>query len=156
MLLLTWFRRVSNPQMQGLRQLTFIYSSSCVKNGSVRYELTCEDGSCRIVIIPKFVPKEQAFIRDVEDAFAEKLLSILKKYKAGSWNGFHRVDKIIADGSSFTLNVRFQNGKEIHAHGYMHVPPHFREFRQEMDELFMPLYPEEQDINRKMKRRKII
>lgn len=143
MSLRTWFQRVTNAQMQGIFELTFYYSVGTALHAAVRYALKYDHETYKIIIIPKYVPEEQAFTREVDDGFAEKLLLILKKYHVGSWNGFRRINKKIADGRSFTLNVGFQNGKSIYAHGYMKYPRHYRDFRLELDELFMSFYPKD-------------
>ena len=126
--------------MDRIRSLTFRYSTGNMRDSFVSYILREKNGGYSAVIIPDGVGEENACTVTVPEVFAEKVLSVLKQYHVGRWNSFHKVNKHILDGRSFTLAVHFANGKEIYAHGYMRYPKHYREVRDALNACFMRLY----------------
>lgn len=70
------------------------------------------------------------------EKFEEELINVLNKYNIVSWNGFNKSDKYILDGSGFSLNVDYNDHKSIKASGYMKYPRNYREFNNEISELY--------------------
>ena len=126
--------------MTGIRFLSFSYTVNTACYGDVYYDLKRENEQYTVQICPDGVPSEKAFRCQADAHFAEEIAALLRQYKVSQWNGFHKVNKRILDGRSFTLAVHFENGKEIHAHGYMRYPKNYREFRDAIDACFMRLY----------------
>ena len=109
-------------------------------NANVEYTFKKGKDGCIVTVKPNRVPEKELYETAVPDSFEAVLVDLLKKYRVGRWNGFNKFEKRIADGRSFTLNAALDNGRSISAHGYMKFPAGYREFRQEADDLFMPLY----------------
>lgn len=140
-MILSLFKRVSLRHMNHIQYLTFYYSTGNRQDASVDYALTTEEnGRYTVKIIPDGVKEKDAFVTEVDECFADKVLAVLKQYCVGRWNGFDRIEKRILDGRSFTLNVGFLSGKSIHAHGYMCWPKNYREVKEALNAAFMPLY----------------
>lgn len=134
------FRIVRKKDMDRISHLSFRYTAGTALNARVRYELTEKNGHCHIFVLPKGHSENEALAIDVPNSFAESVRQILLQYHTGRWNGFDKKCRRVLDGRSFTLNVRFHSGKEIHAHGYMRRPKHFREVRAALDDRFMSVY----------------
>ena len=134
------FRIVRKKDMDRISHLSFRYTAGTALNARVRYELTEKNGRCHIFVLPKGHSENEALAIDVPNSFAESVRQILLQYHTGRWNGFDKKCRRVLDGRSFTLNVRFHSGKEIHAHGYMRRPKHFREVRAALDDRFMSAY----------------
>ncbi len=137
------FGRVSDKAMDKIQHLHFSYTTGYARYASVSYSLE-EDGQYTAQICPDGRPEEQTVSYVVPKDVAETIITLFRKYHVGRWNGFHKVDKHILDGRSFTLSVRFDSGSTINAHGYMRWPKHYREIRAALDRLFMSIYHEKQ------------
>jgi len=87
-----------------------------------------KDGSYTAEYKPSGVPDEQALTKQVDYDFAESLSQLMRDMKINRWNGFDKHNKMVMDGTGFSLDVRFTNGKEIRAHGYMKWPAGYSEF----------------------------
>lgn len=74
----------------------------------------------------------------VDEAFVQKLTDICNAHKISRWDGFHKSDKNVLDGSGFSLNVTYEGGGKISAGGYMRYPRGFSEFRDEINTLCAP------------------
>lgn len=64
----------------------------------------------------------------------DKLEEIINAYDINSWDGFHESDLDILDGSAFTLNITYSDGKEVNADGYMVWPEGYDEARDSLME----------------------
>ncbi len=116
-------------------------------NSFVRYVLKKDkSGKYVVEICPDQVAEEDKFISEVNGGFAEEIVMILKKYHVGRWNGFKKIDRMVLDGDGFSLEVSFQNGSRIYAHGYMRYPKNYSAVRAELDNVFMELYPADRNI----------
>lgn len=61
----------------------------------------------------------------VDDGFADEIRTILAKNKTHKWDDFHKKNAFISDGERFTFSMRFSDGTQIEASGYMAYPKHF-------------------------------
>ena len=66
--------------------------------------------------------------------------NILNKYNVYKWNNFHKYDKNVLDGNSFSFNVNYQDNKSISASGYMKWPDNYGDVRNELESIFVSLY----------------
>jgi hypothetical protein len=60
----------------------------------------------------------------------------LNEHEVARWNGFDKNNRNVLDGNSFTLSVTMENGKDIHAHGYMKWPKGYQETKAALDGFF--------------------
>lgn len=65
--------------------------------------------------------------KEIDKSYLEELAKIINDNEIYKWNGFDKSDKNILDGSSFTLEVNYSNGKTLKAHGYMKYPKNYNE-----------------------------
>ena len=137
MSVLSFLKAVPNSKITDLKRFIFSYSTGTMMNSSVSKD---KSGKYVVEICPDEVAEEDKYISEVNVGFAEKIVMILKKYHVGRWNGFNKIDRMVMDGDGFSLDVSFQNGSRIHAHGYMRYPKNYSSVRGELDTAFMNLY----------------
>ena len=71
-------------------------------------------------------------------AFIQALEALCAKHDVKRFDGFDKYNKYMHDGSGFSLYVRYDNGQSINAHGMNEWPSGYRDFSDEMHELFRP------------------
>ena len=114
----------------------YFFTKGYARNADIRYELEFKDNKYFATIKHWGIPEEEATILEVDESFEKKLEEILKKYNVSSWDGFQKSDKHVLDGNSFDLYIKMEEENNIDASGYMKWPKNYREFKQEVIELF--------------------
>ena len=99
-----------------INKVYFTYSTGNYMNASVSYE------DAREYVVDKKILKE--------------IEIILKQYHVAIWDNFHKYDKNVLDGNSFSFRVCFENNQEIEANGYMKWPKNYQEVKKELNEIF--------------------
>lgn len=135
-----FFKYVRLSDRDRIRRFRFSYGTGIACNASVVYILTEKNEKYQVSIKPDGIPEAQAYVRTVDEEFPQQLLQMLKAFRIGRWNGYHKVDKMVLDGTGFSLEVHFFSGKTIRAHGYMRTPQNYGEVRAELNRMFMRLY----------------
>ena len=131
-----------------IQKFRYFYTKGYCMNAEVIYTLECNK-NCEIEIKPYLEPIENTKKIIVEKDFVEKLESILKKYKVGSWNDFHKANKYVLDGDSFSINITFQDQTTLSASGYMEWPKNYGDVKKEIEDLFAEqLSSKEKERNR--------
>lgn len=136
MTLLTLFGCRRTSVIGHLTSFSFSYSTGNMMDASVCYTLKAEDGTVTITIKPDRVPDEQAVTVTADEAAVRELERILNEHEVAHWNGFNKNNRNVLDGNSFTLSVTMENGKDIHAHGYMKWPKGYQETKAALDGFF--------------------
>ena len=76
---------------------------------------------------------------EIDKNTAAQIAALYKKHNLRKWNGYDRTARHVLDGDGFTLKIKFRDGKDLRAHGSNAFPKGYREFRDEMREIFKPL-----------------
>ncbi len=134
-------------RISDIKSFCFSYSVNMMMNGNVSYEVILEDGKYKAIIKPYMVSKDNALVLDFTDEQVEKLKNILIDNDVGKWNGFDKNNKMVLDGNSFSLFIRFVNGEDISAYGYMMWPSNYGIVRGELDNFFYEIYKVERPDN---------
>lgn len=132
-LVLFFLRKEKN--INNINKLTFSYSTGNYMNASVSYELVCKD-KCILSFKDDGVSYEDAKEYEVDKKILKEIEIILKQYHVARWDNFHKYDKNVLDGNSFSFRVCFENDREIEANGYMKWPKNYQEVKKELNELF--------------------
>ena len=136
-LLLALFLGRAKPVKIGeIEYFHFGYNSGSMVNASVSYTLNLKDGVYTASVKPLYEPEEATKTVTVDDSFARELERLLVQYKVGKWNGFHKFNKMVMDGSNFGLSVIMTDGTSLDAHGYMKWPKNYSEVRNGIEALF--------------------
>ena len=128
-----FLRREKN--ITNITEVHFSYSTGNYINASVSYELICKD-KCMLSFKDDGVSYENAREYEVDKKILKEIEIILKKYHVARWDNFHKYDKNVLDGNSFSFRVCFENNQEIEASGYMKWPKNYQEVKKELSEIF--------------------
>ena len=118
-----------------INKVYFTYSTGNYMNASVSYELICKD-KCMLSFKDDGVSYEDAREYVVDKKILKEIEIILKQYHVARWDNFHKYDKNVLDGNSFSFRVCFENDQEIEANGYMKWPKNYQEVKKELNEIF--------------------
>jgi len=107
----------------------FSHKTSGSRAGYTRY-LVVEKRNGKVYV--KTLPDGEGFEedlveREVSEECLRELTQYLKDHKVGKWAGFEKYNKNVLDGTSWSLDIRLENDKEIEANGYMSYPKNYRE-----------------------------
>lgn len=65
--------------------------------------------------------------KEVDKSILNDISEIVKENKIYEWNEFNKSDKNVTDGNSFKLKIKYVDGKEINAYGYMKYPKNYEQ-----------------------------
>lgn len=132
-LVLFYLRKEKN--ITNINKVYFTYSTGNYINASVSYELICKD-KCILSFKDDGVSYEDAKEYEVDKKILKEIEIILKQYHVARWNNFHKYDKNVLDGNSFSFSVSYGNKQGIEASGYMKWPKNYQEVKKELSEIF--------------------
>ncbi len=132
----------SGAPAKDLKSFHFSYSTGNMMNASVSYDLRFEDGVYTASVKPNLVPEEEAFVCTVDESFVRELESFLQEMRVDRWNNFHKSNKYVLDGNSFSFSYRTKDGKDVSASGYMKWPKKYQEVKSGLDGIFGKLMPQ--------------
>lgn len=72
----------------------------------------------------------------LDSAFMESISQLCSRYNIAKWDGFEGHNRSVSDGSGFSLDVRFDNGKSVDARGMNKFPNGYGDFKAEMNSIF--------------------
>ena len=131
-----------NKTIEGITRIHFSYSVGNYMDGSIDYELLCDD-ECKLYYKGNRIPiekrKEYAFDKNTVREIEEKLNS----YRVSQWDGFRGGNKFVLDGDSFSLYIQYKDGKSIDAHGYENWPKNYSDVKNYLIQVFSEVIPEE-------------
>lgn len=132
--------RPKKTKISKIKSLSFSYSQGYSAYAYNRYSLEYKENKYIATVKPYGIPDDDFVEVNVDENFVQKIEDILSKYNVGSWDGFHKSDKYVLDGDSFSLSVHFIDDTSISASGYMRWPENYGNVRNELDSLFIGLY----------------
>ena len=68
--------------------------------------------------------------------------ALVQEMGLAEWNGYHKIDRDVLDGASFSLNVEFEDGGVIDASGSNCFPRDYSEKASAIGEFFEKLMEE--------------
>lgn len=142
-LLLFFTSRPKN--IENIKTMRFGYSNGWSRYGYVYYDLYKENDEYYVTIKPNEIPEEEAQTVKLSDEQLEKLYEILNKYHVSKWNKFHKTEKNVLDGDSFSFYLHTEDGIDVSASGYMRWPNNYHEVKNAFYELFDSLYEYKED-----------
>lgn len=123
-----------------IKYMHFSYSTGNMMYSNVSYDIDYEDNKYIVTIKPSGISNEDAKIIEIDENIMQKVADILNKYDVYYWDKFHKSDRNILDGNSFSFNLKTKDNKTIDASGYMKWPTNYRNVREELNSLFQDLY----------------
>ena len=125
---------------ENLKYMHFSYSTGNMINSNVQYTIEFKKYRYFVTIKPNDIPNEEEKTLEIDDNSLNKVIDTLNKYKIYRWNNYHKVDKNVLDGNSFSFQLKTKDGKEIDASGYMKWPKDYYKVRGELDSIFDSIY----------------
>lgn len=65
--------------------------------------------------------------KEIDSSKLEELAKLINKEKIYEWNNFEEKKEGVLDGNSFSLTIKYDDGKTITAKGYMKYPKNYDE-----------------------------
>ena len=128
------FKLFNNKKITDIKSLEYNISDGRMMYGNTYYELKC-DSKCILKSNLEGMEDEKYITVDVDKNSVSKIIDILNKYNAYSWNGFNKSDKNVLDGTSYYF--RLDTGSDtIDASGYMKYPKNFGVAIKEIIKIF--------------------
>ena len=128
--------------IEDIKKFNFRYTSGYMMNSDTSYEITCDD-KCILELKPIYVAEEDKLSIELTKEEIDSLIKIINDNKVTKWDGFHKSDKYVLDGDTFSLTIYTKDDREISASGYMMYPKNYSSFRTSVDSLFEKYIPEE-------------
>ncbi len=77
--------------------------------------------------------------KEIKKEDIEKLSEIIDKNDIKEWNGFDESKEGIYDGYGFRLEIEYESGEKIKAHGYMEEPENYDEAHRDLTKFLLSL-----------------
>ena len=123
-------------KIENTKSFSLNYSVGYHMNGDYTYEVILENDKYIASYKKYCVDPEDALKKEVDIEFVHKIEELMTKYQVNKWDGFNKSDKDVLDGNSFSFSYSSTDNKSIEAHGYMKWPKNYREFRDEISDLY--------------------
>ena len=133
-------KKDNTKELSNIKYLHFTYTTGYHMNAYVIYDIEIKDGKYVASIKPTDIPDEDKKEYVLETSTVKEIEKKLNEYKISSWNGFHKSDKYVLDGDSFSLSINYENNENISASGYMSWPDNYREVKDYLDSILGSLY----------------
>ncbi len=131
--LFLFFKKEKN--IDSIKELYFSYTTGTHAEASVNYELVCKD-KCILSFKDDGVRYDDAIKKEVDKKILKEIEIILKQYHVAKWDEFHKFDKNVLDGDSFSFRVCYGENHEVEASGYMMWPKSYHEVKKKLIILF--------------------
>ena len=122
-------------KIKDIQHLTFSYSVGYAMNANYLYDILCDE-ICNVKIKPNGIAEDDAYKFTISSKIMDEVYDLLIKYQVGKWNGFHKVDKHVLDGNSFSLSIKMKNGDILSASGYMKYPKNYKNVKEGFLKIF--------------------
>lgn len=123
-----------------IKYMNFTYTTGNAMYSSVNYKIEYKDYKYIATIKPSGKSEEEAKQIEIDENTLEKIVEVLNKYNVYTWNNFHKNNKSVLDGTSFSFNLETKEDKTIDASGYMRWPNNYKNVRDELNTIFNSLY----------------
>ena len=124
--------------IENTKSFNMFYTKGYAINSDIRYEYELIDNEYHVYVKPYGISEEDKIEVVVSNDFIKSIEEVLNKYEVYKWDGFNKSDNNVLDGDSFHIGVSM-DGMNISASGYMMYPEHYREVREELDNIFNEL-----------------
>ncbi len=71
--------------------------------------------------------------KSITESDLNELAKIINDYKIYEWNGFHKSDKNVLDGYSFSIEIQYSDGEIMEASGYMKYPNNYEKAHEALE-----------------------
>lgn len=110
-----------------------------IGGNSHTYEVKVKDGVATILVRDMRHHDYDDMTDTIDMSLVDSLAALCAKHDVLRWDGYDKYNRHIHDGHGFSLSVRYDDGKNMSAHGMNMSPSGFWDFDEELHELFAPL-----------------
>ena len=127
---------------KGTNEITsFTYTFGSFNSGSYQYKIQSKNNKI-LFSVDAFDPKKGNINtnKEINNNQIYELNKIINENNIEKWNNFNKRDDNILDGYSFSINIKYKNGKKISASGYMKYPKNYNKAHNELKKFLESLY----------------
>ena len=135
-MLVSFLTGCGKKNIADIASFRFTFSNGSMMNSGETYGLKLQNNSYTLEYKPRYAPNTCTVRTEVDKSFAKELEDILNQYEVRKWQGFDKNAKNVMDGDSFSLSVKYGQGTEVSAHGYMKWPTNYSNVKGEIMALF--------------------
>lgn len=132
-------------EITSIKSMHLSYSNGWSAYSYTRYDLEKRDDGYYVEIKPYGYSDDEMQEVKLSKKDINKIIEVLNKYNVVKWNGFHKSDQGVLDGDSFSFSLHTEDDIDVSASGYMRWPDNYRNVRDELGEIFNPLYEYKDD-----------
>ena len=138
-IIITFFaiKRINNKvDISNSELVSFTFNRGYGLGGAINYKIYRENGNVYYEV-ESFTGKtydDSETRKEIDSVFLNDLEKIIIENDIASWNGFDEADSSIEDGSGFKLEIKYVDGKEINAKGYMKYPANYKDIEKKIDD----------------------
>ena len=132
-------------EITSIKSMHLSYSNGWSAYSYTRYDLEKKDDGYYVEIKPYGYSDDEMQDVKLSKKDINKIIEVLNKYNVVKWDGFHKSDQGVLDGDSFSFSLHTEDDIDVSASGYMRWPDNYRNVRDELGEIFNPLYEYKDD-----------
>lgn len=132
-------------EITSIKSMHLSYSNGWSAYSYTRYDLEKKDDGYYVEIKPYGYSDDEMQEVKLSKKDINKIIEVLNKYNVVKWDGFHKSDQGVLDGDSFSFSLHTEDDIDVSASGYMRWPDNYRNVRDELGEIFNPLYEYKDD-----------
>lgn len=126
-------KNIENSEKYNIEIDSFSYYYGSYHGGYIQYGIYTEDDKAYMSAYG-YNSLNVNFKKEIDKSVLNNISKIVAKNKIYKWNGFSKSDDDVLDGYSFTLIIKYVDGKEIRAYGYMEYPSNYNQWHKEITE----------------------
>ena len=132
----------------GIMRYRYIYCNS-FRSGSFNFEVVRNDSDSAVI---KYLSADHDEYGTMELKTSGEILDALYqmylKHKAARWNGYHKYNEGVLDGSGFSFDIEFNDGENMSCSGDNCSPEGYGAYKKELLEIIEPYLQQMRDKGR--------
>ncbi len=120
-----------------IEKMEYSYAATYI-GGIYTYSVLKTDEANRLEVVYMSINEDNPYTADVSDEDMKALTDIVRRYDMGSWDGYHKSNTNVLDGSSFSILVGLNDGTSISASGSNCGPKDYRAACREIVNILQP------------------
>lgn len=127
---------IKTQEISDITHFYFTYSKGYAMNSYITYQIDKTNNKYIVKIKPYGKSEDEKIEKEISKEDVVKLENMLNKYNVYKWDGFHKTDKNVLDGDSFSCTINTESDVRVSASGYMMWPENYRNVVSELDTFF--------------------
>lgn len=111
-------------KIESIKTLHYSFSNGYSMNAYTVYDLECDE-DCYVTVKPHGYPEDRTSKYKISEDKIDELIKVFNDNKVLSWDGYHKNNKYVLDGDSFSFSLTTKEGLSVSASGYMKWPDNY-------------------------------